>query len=108
MKIENFEKAKEIKEKIDALQEQLEQVKIAISQNKKPSGENFEVVNFISLNYERDPVTSKVAELYERYGTGYMYELARELTDEFELLNKGRQWDGEFFEEIESFLMQKI
>ena len=31
MKIENFEKAKEIKEKIDALQEQLEQVKIAIS-----------------------------------------------------------------------------
>ena len=30
MKIENFEKAKEIKEKIDALQEQLEQVKIAI------------------------------------------------------------------------------
>ena len=46
MKIENFEKAKEIKEKIDALQEQLEQVKIAISQNKKPSGENFEVVNF--------------------------------------------------------------
>lgn len=46
MKIQNFEKAKEIKEKIDALQEQLEQVKIAISQNKKPSGENFEVVNF--------------------------------------------------------------
>ena len=46
MKIENFEKAKEIKEKIDALQEQLEQVKIAINQNKKPSGENFEVVNF--------------------------------------------------------------
>ena len=38
MKIENFEKAKEIKEKIDALQEQLEQVKIAINQNKKPSG----------------------------------------------------------------------
>ena len=46
MKIENFEKAKEIKEKIDALQEQLEQVKIAINQNKKPSGETFEVVNF--------------------------------------------------------------
>ena len=46
MKIENFQKAKEIKEKIDALQEQLEQVKIAINQNKKPSGENFEVVNF--------------------------------------------------------------
>ena len=69
---------------------------------------HFEVVNFISLNYERDSVTSKVAELYERYGTGYMYELAKELTDEFELLNKGRQWNGEFFEEIESFLIQKL
>ena len=46
MKIENFEKAKEIKEKIDALQEQLEQVKIAINQNKKPSSSRNERRNF--------------------------------------------------------------
>ena len=68
----------------------------------------FEVVSFITLQYERESVTSKVAELYERNGSGGMYELAKELTDEFELLNKGRVWDGEFFEELESFLMQKL
>ena len=67
-----------------------------------------EVVSFLTLEYERDSVTSKVAEFLERNGTGGMYELARELTDEFETLNKDREWDGEFFEEIESFLMQKI
>ena len=67
-----------------------------------------EVVSFLTLEYERDSVTSKVAEFNGRYGTGGMYELARKLTDEFETLNKDREWDGEFFEEIESFLMQKI
>ena len=67
-----------------------------------------EVVSFLTLEYERDSVTSKVAEFLERNGTGGMYELARELTDEFETLNKDREWDGEFFEEIESFLMKKI
>ena len=69
---------------------------------------HFEVVSFITLQYERDSVTSKVAEINDRYGSGGMYELAKELTDEFELLNKGREWDGEFFEEIESFLIKKL
>jgi hypothetical protein len=41
-------------------------------------------------------------------GRGGLYELAEELTDEFELLNKGHEWDGEFFEEIERFLNEKF
>jgi hypothetical protein len=41
-------------------------------------------------------------------GHGGLYELASDLTDEFELLNKGREWDGEFFEEIERFLDGKF
>jgi hypothetical protein len=41
-------------------------------------------------------------------GHGGLYELAEELTDEFESLNKGREWDGEFFEEIERFLDEKF
>lgn len=68
----------------------------------------YEIVNFLTLEYERDSVTSKVAKFYEQNGTGGMYELARELTDEFETLNKGREWDGEFFEEIEHFLIKKL
>ena len=69
---------------------------------------HFEVVSFITLQYERDSLTSKVAEIHGRLGSGGLYELAEFLTNEFELLNEGRVWDGEFFEEIESFLMQKL
>jgi hypothetical protein len=52
--------------------------------------------------------TSKVAKFYKQNGTREMYELAIELTDEFETLNKDREWNGEFFKEIESFLIKKI
>ena len=45
MKIENFEKAKKIKEKIDALEEQLDEVKAAIEGKKEPTSRNFEVMN---------------------------------------------------------------
>ena len=69
---------------------------------------HFEVVSFIALQYERDSVTSKVAEMHDRLGSGGLYELAESLTNEFELLSKGREWDGEFYEELESFLMQKL
>jgi hypothetical protein len=43
----------------------------------------------------------------ESYGTGGLYELAESLTDDFEKLNAGRLWDGEFFEEIWDFLESK-
>lgn len=41
-------------------------------------------------------------------GTGAIYELGKELTDKFEKLNKGREWDGEFFDEIEAFLEKEL
>lgn len=40
-------------------------------------------------------------------GTGRIYELGEEWTDEFENLNKGREWDGEFLDEIDAFLIKK-
>ena len=35
-------------------------------------------------------------------------DLAEELTDEFELINKDRFWDGEFYEEVDDFVSRKI
>lgn len=61
----------------------------------------YAIVDFLTF-------TSKVAKSYKQNGTKEMYELAKEFTDEFETLNKGREWNGEFFKEIESFLMKKI
>lgn len=37
-----------------------------------------------------------------------MYELAENLTNEFEELNKDKKWNGEFFDEIYSFLTNKL
>jgi hypothetical protein len=44
------------------------------------------------------------------WGQGYpsLYDLAEELTDEFEEINKGREWDGEFVDEINSFMSIKL
>lgn len=49
-----------------------------------------------------------VEKFYDQTGKGGLYELAVQYTDEFEEKNKGREWDGEFFDEIEEFLRIKI
>lgn len=36
------------------------------------------------------------------------YTLAVSLADEFEKANKGRDWDGEWIEEIEKFVQKKM
>ena len=45
--------------------------------------------------------------VYDQNGTGAMYELARAYTDEFQRLHHDRQWDGDFFDEIENFMNLK-
>jgi len=44
----------------------------------------------------------------QQKGIGGLYELAEDLADEFERLHAGRQWDGEFFEEIDRFLYERL
>lgn len=67
---------------------------------------HFEVVAAITEALKMDD--NKAIQRSEDQGTGGLYELAEELTDAFENKNKGRVWDGEFFEEIESFLDQEL
>lgn len=64
----------------------------------------YEVVSAFHTNSN-----SRVLEEIENTeGRGGMYDFAKKLTDEFELLNKGRVWDGEFFDEIDKFLESKL
>jgi hypothetical protein len=40
----------------------------------------------------------------ESKGTGGLYELAEDLTDEFEKLYKDKEWNGEFLDTLNDFL----
>jgi hypothetical protein len=70
---------------------------------------HYEVVAAItSIVLDDDNKDNLVYKTYREDGLGGLYELAEDLTDEFELLNKDREWDGEFFDEIERFLDEKL
>jgi hypothetical protein len=65
-----------------------------------------EVVSYITRQLDNNYLSmdTKVAKEYESGGTGRVYELAADWTDLFESENNGRDWDGEFFDELEEFL----
>lgn len=67
-----------------------------------------EVVNALTLAIRNERKSLLIEEYMEAEGFVGMYQLAKELTDEFENLNKDRQWDGEFFDEIWAFMEKKI
>jgi len=66
---------------------------------------HFEIVTYISQCSDESGVIGFNATMG---GTGALYELSEQWTDEFEQLNKNRDdWDGEFFDEIEAFCNRK-
>ena len=70
---------------------------------------HFEVVSIIVIELAKDKTTSTVIEkCYYGQGTGGVYELAEDLSNEFEKIHKDRKWDGDFFDEIENFLNTKL
>ena len=66
---------------------------------------HFEIVSHIVTTCKT--VGTMANDVNNLYGTKGMYKLAEELTDEFENLHKGRTWDGDYFDEIEKFLLSK-
>ena len=63
-----------------------------------------EITNALTADELEPEFKNKATRIREEQGTGGIYELAEELTDKFEQLNKGREWDGEFFDEINEFM----
>ena len=66
---------------------------------------HFEIVSYLS-NTSSKPI-SVAYEHYEYGGTTALYRLAKLWTDEFEQEYKGRIWDGDFFNVIQSWLEAK-
>jgi hypothetical protein len=71
---------------------------------------HFEVVEAITLEIEKTKPTGTVEERHSAQGMGGLYELADELTAEFETIHKGCEWgvQAEFFDEIDEFLKIKL
>ncbi len=61
-----------------------------------------EVVEYLTRTEKDEKSLSHKAR--ESAGQTELYVLAERLTDQFENLNEGREWDGEFFDEIEEFM----
>lgn len=87
-----------------------------MSKNQFPNGftswqeTHYEVVSFLTLSLDRedDPFYEIVSKIVEEWGVAYLKEYASNMTDKFEKLHYNRNWDGEFFEELESFMLQEL
>jgi len=69
---------------------------------------HYEMVQHITQEWLKDNPRGKVKEYHDAQGHPGLYILAEELTDEFEKKNEGRQWDGEFYEEVSDFALEKL
>jgi hypothetical protein len=69
---------------------------------------HYEVVQAITLIAQKDEPYGIVQERREAQGHGGLYELAEELTDEFERTYTQHFWHGEFFDTIEEWLNEKL
>lgn len=69
---------------------------------------HYEVVQAITMEHAKDEPQGLVKERHDAQGHGGLYELAVELTNEFEKLNEGREWDGEYLQEIDEFMKAKL
>ncbi len=68
---------------------------------------HFEIVSGIHAALEEE-TPNKAIERQEEQGTGGLYELSEELTDQFELQYKDHTWDGEYYDKIEMFLKENL
>lgn len=66
---------------------------------------HFEVVSYLTHTVDTPESMSNKAQEYG--GRGCLYQLAEGLTNKFEGMNKDREWDGEFYDEIDAFLEEQ-
>jgi len=71
---------------------------------------HYEISSRITEMKEREgnTVPLTISLIQGKKGRGGMYELAKELTDKFEELNKGVEWDGEYFDAHDEFIEEEI
>lgn len=73
---------------------------------KAPNGDTSYLETFyeIVVGFYSNPHSEVLIEIKNNQ----MWAFAMQLTDEFEEINKDRFWDGEFYDEIDEFLNEKL
>ena len=61
-----------------------------------------------AITQQTDIEKSITVLIAETKGTGGLYELAKDLTDQFEKAYQNTIWDGNYFDALENFLLNKI
>lgn len=69
---------------------------------------HFEIVAAIIQQFETVGTSDVVFSRFESRGRGGLWELAEELTDEFQALYKDQEWDGEWLDVLYAFLNEKL
>lgn len=68
----------------------------------------FEITMRITRSLADSRKPDFVTKRYDKQGRGGVWELAKELTDEFQEIHKDKEWDGEFFDELDLFWEKKL
>ena len=68
--------------------------------------ETFHEISILS-HIQRDKEGTQANIVYNQGGGPGFVEHIRDLTDIFEVMNYGREWDGEFYDEVEDFVNGK-
>jgi hypothetical protein len=72
-----------------------------------------EIVTIINYQLDRDvkiwgQMPSLLDEILSTEGTSGLYDLCIDLTTEFESINEGRVWDGDWLDAVIEFVKEKI
>lgn len=72
-----------------------------------------EIVTIINYQIDRDvnifgQMPRLLDEILSTEGTGGIYDLCIDLTTEFETINDGRVWDGDWLDAVIDFVKEKI
>lgn len=69
---------------------------------------HFEVCNALTLYVAKLERDGKTLECIKSVGCTSLYDLSICWAVEFDKLHNGREWDGEFFDEIDRFMQRKL
>jgi len=69
---------------------------------------HYEVVQAMTVELVKEKPCKVLDDIQSAQGHGGLYEFADEITKEFNHKNKDREWDGEFIDEIDEFLKNKL